>query len=358
MRKTYKRALAAFLSLLIVFSVFSVYAEKYAWDCPDCERKGNTGNYCGGCGHPAPWIESAAAASEDMDNADNDAAASPETDFEYKIEDGKAVITKYTGPGGDVVIPKAIDGYNVTSIGDKAFYECSGLTGMTIPDSVTSIGDYSFYKCDHMTSVNIPGSATSIGRYAFYGCGSLTSVTVPASVTSIGADAFRLCGKNLVIHVSKGSYALDYCKSHGLKYQLSSSEAAEMTEPAETASPQQYFKRDIKDGKATITKYTGPGGDVVIPNKLYGYNVVSIGAQAFSGCSSVTSVTIPDGVTSIGENAFYKCSRLASVTLPKSVESIGTAVFKDCSKKLVINVPKGSYALNFCKLHKLKYKIQ
>ena len=85
-------------------------------------------------------------------------------------------------------ITKLIIPNSVTSIGNSAFYCCSGLTSVTIPNSVTSIGDYAFYGCSALTSVTIPNSITSIGDYAFRGL-ALTSVTIPNSVTSIGEGA-------------------------------------------------------------------------------------------------------------------------------------------------------------------------
>ena len=82
---------------------------------------------------------------------------------------------------------------SVTSIGDNAFYNCSGLTSVTIPSSVTSIGKSAFRGCSGLSSVTIPNSVTSIGNYAFSGCSGLTSVTIPNSVTSIGSYAFSGC---------------------------------------------------------------------------------------------------------------------------------------------------------------------
>ena len=101
---------------------------------------------------------------------------------------------KYTG---SITIPESVKynnvDYSVTSIGDYAFYGCSGLTSVTIPNSVTSIGMFAFGGCGGLTSVTIPNSVTRIGEYAFDGCSGLTSVTIGNSVTSIGMFAFGGC---------------------------------------------------------------------------------------------------------------------------------------------------------------------
>ena len=116
-------------------------------------------------------------------------------DFTYTINtDNTITITKYTGKGGSVTIPAVIEGKPVTDIGEDAFYGCTGLTGVTIPDSVTGIGVAAFCECTGLTSVTIGNGVTTIGGYAFLSCTRLTSVNIPNSVTTIGANSFECTG--------------------------------------------------------------------------------------------------------------------------------------------------------------------
>ena len=202
--------------------------------------------------------------------------------------------------------------YSVTSIGDFAFYGCSGLTSVTIPNSVTSIGDYAFDDCIGLTSVTIPNSVTSIGEWAFAGCTGLTSVTIPNSVTSIGDAAFYYCtgltsviwnAKNYADFASNNTpfYADYYDKERG--YQVQFDLRPQITSFT-FGNEVKYIPANLCNGMSNLTSVT-------IPN-----SVTSIGGLAFSGCSSLTSVTIPNSVTSIGRSAFYGCNALTSVTAP------------------------------------------
>jgi len=104
----------------------------------------------------------------------------------------------------DTEIANLIIPNSVTSIGDWAFFGCSGLTSVTIPNSVTSIGDQAFRNCSGLTSVTIPNSVTSIGEYAFLSCSGLTSVTIGNSVTSIGNNAFQYCSGLISVTIGSG----------------------------------------------------------------------------------------------------------------------------------------------------------
>ena len=219
---------------------------------------------------------------------------------DFQIENG--VLVKYTGKGGDVVIP---DG--VTSIGNEAFYACRGLTSVTIPDGVMSIEDDAFRYCENLTSVTISDSVTSIGDRAFSSCSSLSSVTIPDSVTSIGDGAFSGCDdladdSGLVIIRN----VLHHCKES----------MTSVTIPDGVTSIEDSAFEECRNLK-----------NVTIPD-----SVTSIGNFAFRECRSLRSVTIPNGVTSIGESAFESCVKLMSVTIPDSVTSIEDFVFNECKK--------------------------
>ena len=122
-------------------------------------------------------------------------------DWTYTVSNNEATITGYTGAGGAVTIPSVLGGYAVKKVGSGGWPPVSvfgnlnsSVTSITIPNSVTSIGDYAFTNCTGLTgTLTIPNSVTSIGYGAFSGCTGLTTLTIPSSVTSIGENAFGGC---------------------------------------------------------------------------------------------------------------------------------------------------------------------
>ncbi len=223
----------------------------------------------------------------------------------YEIEDGKVTITDCNGYiTGALSIPAEIEGYPVTSIGSRAFYNYYYLKSITLPNSITSIGEGAFEKCDSLESITLPNGITSIGEYVFRWCDSLKNITLPNSITSIGESAFEGCSSLESITfpnsiTSIGKYAFDSCDS--LK-------------------------------------------NITLPK-----SITSLGYSAFGGCSSLESITIPgsiktvddyfshctnlktviflDGVTTVKFGAFFSCPNVERVTIPKSMKSINYDAF-------------------------------
>ena len=251
------------------------------------------------------------------------AASTSDLTFSLNADGNSYSVTDCSGSAsGSLTIPATYNGKPVTSIGSSAFWGCSSLTSIEIPDGVTSIGDRAFYYCSSLTNITIPDSVTSIGQLAFYNCSSLISITIPDSVTSIGFYAFYGCSSLTGIWVDSDNTA--YCSDDcGVLYNKS---------------------------KTTLIQAPAKGfsGAYTIPD-----SVTSIGAYAFSYCSSLTSITIPDSVTAIPDYAFQWCSSLTSITIPDSVTSIGYYAFRDCSSLTSITMPDsvtsiGSSAFSYC----------
>ena len=175
---------------------------------------------------------------------------------------------------------------SITTIGEGAFARCNSLTSINIPNSVTTIGEGAFAWCKSLTSINIPNSVTTIGGRAFSGCESLTNINIPNSVTTIGEGAFRGCNSLTSINISN--------------------------------------------------------------------SVTTIGEGAFRGCESLTNINIPNSVTTIGEGAFKDCNSLISINIPNSVTIIENCAFEDCESLTSITIPSSVVTIignPFCLWH-------
>ena len=323
--------------------------------------------------------------------------------YEYTVADGNATITKFNSTTTDdaVTIPSTIDDYPVTAIGEYAFYGCTSLASVTIPNSVTSIGISAFYSCTSLesiclpsgldvrtaaipntaslvryefgtdkvtitkaslgngrTTVTIPSSicgvpVTAIGEEAFQDYTSLESVTIPNSVISIGEKAFSHCTSLASVTIPNGVQTIRNSTFVGC------TSLASVTIPNSVTSIEKW----AFNGCTSLTSVTIPSG------------VQTIGNDAFVNCTSLksivvddaniyysskdgvlfnkektalitypcgktdTSYTIPSGVTSIGENAFNHCTSLESVTIPSGVQTIGNSAFFNCTSLASVAIP-------------------
>lgn len=208
---------------------------------------------------------------------------------------------------GVVTIPSTViynnNTYSVTSIGYRAFYECSSLTSVTIPESVTTIGMWAFESCSGLTSVTIPEGVTTIVDCAFENCNNLTSIIIPESLTSVGYEAFS-------------GTAWYNSQPDGVVY----------------AGKVLYKYKGIMPKNTSLKVEEGTKG---------------IAGGAFWGCSGLTSISLPEGITSIDDYAFTECDNLISITLPESVTSIGEGAFDDCCGLISITIPSNVTTIGY-----------
>ena len=233
--------------------------------------------------------------------------------LDYEIKNGEVTITDCDKSiTGELIIPSEIEGYPVVSIGSWAFGGCTGLTSITIPDSVTSIDYSAFYGCTGLTSITIPDSVTSIDYSAFGGCTGLTSITVDEN--NAVYDSRNNC--NAIIETATNKL-ISGCKNTVILDSVTSIED---------------FAFSGCTGLTSIT----------IPD-----SVTSIGWRTFEGCTNLTSITIPNSLTSIEDGAFSGCTGLTSITIPDSVTSVDYCAFSGCTGLTSITIPDSVTMINW-----------
>jgi len=198
----------------------------------------------------------------------------------------------------------------ITSIGERAFYNCTSLIGVTIADSVWKISDNAFHLCSALTEITIPDCVVSMGEEVFGGCSSLKNVVLSNNVSTISDNTFYGCKNLTSVSVSDqlmgiGKYAFYNCSS-----------LIDFAIPQSVTS----IGNSVFYGCSSLTDVQIPNGISVIPK------------YAFYNCDSLTSVTLPDSVTQIEQSAFQGCDKLASITLPAGISNIESSAFLSCNK--------------------------
>lgn len=259
---------------------------------------------------------------------------------------------------GDIIIQPSITlanvTYQVTRIGNGAFYNNKNITSVTIPTSVTTIGSEAFYSCNQLTSMSLPQSVKRIEYNAFrecsnlksitlnngletieygvfYNCRRLQNVTLPSTLKTIGYDAFEYCTSFTRMELPDGLTDI----GHSL-FEDCSNLASVKLPATMTAIPEHMFwASGIKS--------------IDIPS-----TVKSIGENAFRNCDALTSIVIPDGVETLGNYVFCDCNNLLSATIGEGVTTIPYCAFDDDYALSVVSLPStltaiGERAFNTCR---------
>ena len=263
----------------------------------------------------------------------------------------------------------------VEKISNNMFADCRSLEEITIPDSVKEIVSFAFAGCSSLEDMEIPASVTVIDESAFCDCTSLSSIAILGKDTILDSYVFDGCWSLRLILGYTGSPAEECAYVYGLSFEpidtvpVSTPAPAAMLEPKPTKIPLpykalnakkyvsgDYAYADMGDGTCVITNWSGTKSNLKIPEKLNGKKVVGIGYEAFTEYNrdpTLSSVTIPEGVTILGSSSFFYCEKLEKVTIPDSVTTIEEGAFDSCSSLKEVTIPRnvtyiGAKAFSWC----------
>lgn len=300
--------------------------------------------------------------------------------FGYR-DDGIVITECQKEMKGDLVIPDELDGKPVIAIGEGAFYQVTGLTSVTMPETVTEIGPGAFYCCEALRSVNLPKGLTSIGESAFYQCASLQSVQIPDGITTITDSCFSLCyslteltfPKNLEVIEAQAFYGTGQMDELVIPDTVTDigelafyywNRITTVTIPKSVRNMGDY----VFDGCDALTEIVVEDGNpaycdadgvlydaemkrlIKYPSAKNGESfsvpdgVTELDGWAFVGASKLRSIELND-VETFGNEAFYNCTALEAITLPANLEKLPDAAFTYCSSLREIVIPESCTAI-------------
>ena len=231
-------------------------------------------------------------------------------------------VTGLGSASGEITVPDTYRGYPVTGIADRAFYNKSAVTKVTLGENIVSIGEQAFANCSYLTDVNLPLNLRTIGKMAFQSCRVLaTPAVIPAGVTEIGEQAFQYCRKLPSVSFGEtlktiGNNAFDGCESL-----------------VSVAVPNSV----VSLGDGAFARCTA------LQSVTLGNGFPTLGTDAFRQCTALTGIAIGSNVRTIGDFAFAGCTALASVAMEDGVTEIGASAFADCT--VLAQLPHLSTAL-------------
>ena len=220
--------------------------------------------------------------------------------------------------------------YGITTIDNRAFdgyFHDDKLETITLPDSVTSIGEMAFRGREGLKNINIPNSITQIGDYAFWRCPNLQSIRIPTGVTNIEGGIFDECSNITNIEVEKDN--VNYKSVDGMLYSKDGTKLIRGVNKENVIIP----------GQTKIIGAHAFSGVTSLTTVKVSDNVTNIEEEAFNGCTGLTDIKMTDNITSIGRSAFSNCSSLSSIILPNNITKIEDGMFSSCKKLSEIVIP-------------------
>lgn len=264
--------------------------------------------------------------------------------LKMELTDGGEAYAVSSGKGlsGGVQIPSSYNGKPIVEISARAFADCTGLTDITIPETVEVIGDGAFWGCTGLTRIVLPNGIRQIGDEAFFGCRGVTMVILPDTLDSVGRSAFDGLDPSCYKQTGYGKYLSTEAEDHYLLVSITRLDPAEGCEVVAQGAFEGYSGtelfipksiRSIPDGAfsrlANLIEVTFESGS----------RIKSLGREAFALCTNLRTVVLPEGITEIPERSFLGCLMLRDVALPEGIVTLSDGAFEGCLMLFEIGLP-------------------